>query len=178
MTRRTNRRDFLKVGAIGGLSLAGYLRMAQAGEVKSTKAKAAIFINLQGGPSHMDMYDLKPDAPAEFRGEFHPIRTHVPGIQICEHLPRLAACMDRFAVIRSIVGGEDRHASFQCMTGRRFGRQPAGGWPASTVNAVISPGNVSETSRNRPAAACPGAGRPAAMTVKRSIAIGSTRPSL
>ena len=65
------RRDFLSVGALGGvgLSLAGYLRLAAAGEVRPAKANAAIFINLGGGPSHMDTFDLKPDAPAEYRGD-------------------------------------------------------------------------------------------------------------
>src|SRR5687768_992690 len=96
------RRDFLKVGAIGGLSLAGYLRLAGAGEVQAAKAKSAIFVNLQGGPSHMDTFDLKPDAPAEFRGKFNPIDTNVPGIQISEHLPKLAKCADKFALLRGV----------------------------------------------------------------------------
>ena len=60
-------------------------------------------IYLPGGPSHMDMYDLKPDAPAEFRGEFRPIDTNVPGVQICEHLPLQARMWDKLAGIRSIV---------------------------------------------------------------------------
>src|SRR5688572_18095876 len=73
------RRDFLKVGAVGaGLSLSGFLRMASAGEVQGAKATSAIFTNLNGGPSHMDTFDLKPDAPAEFRGAFNPIKTNVP----------------------------------------------------------------------------------------------------
>jgi hypothetical protein len=96
------RRDFLKVGAIGGLSLAGYLRLAGAGEVQAAKAKSAIFINLQGGPSHMDTFDLKPDAPAEFRGKFNPIDTNVAGIRISEHLPKLAQCADKFALLRGV----------------------------------------------------------------------------
>jgi hypothetical protein len=98
------RRDFLKVGALGGvgLSLSNYLRLADAGEVKRSGAKAGIFINLAGGPSHMDSFDLKPDAPSEFRGEFNPIDTNVPGIQISEHLPKLAACADRFALLRGV----------------------------------------------------------------------------
>src|SRR5262249_1460719 len=77
----------------------------------------------------------------EFRGEFNPIRTNVIGIDICEHLPRLAARMDRFAVIRSIVGSEGHHASFQCMTGRTHARQPAGGWPSpgSTISRLQGP---------------------------------------
>ncbi len=98
------RRDVLKVGAIGatGLTLANYLQWAAAGQVREGRAKAAIFINLTGGPSHMDTFDLKPNAPDEYRGEFKPIATNVPGIQICEHLPKLAQCMDKFAIIRGV----------------------------------------------------------------------------
>ena len=98
------RRDFLKVGALGvtGLSLADYLRLAGAGEVRKGQATAAIFINLGGGPSHMDTFDLKPDAPKEFRGEFNPIATNVPGIEVSEHLPKLARCADKFAILRGV----------------------------------------------------------------------------
>ena len=98
------RRDFLKVGVLGGagLSLSGYLRMAEAGEVRPGKATSAIFVNLSGGPTHMDTFDLKPDAPAEFRGEFSPIDTVVPGVQISEHLPKLAGCTDKFAILRGV----------------------------------------------------------------------------
>lgn len=104
------RRDFLKVGALGlgGLSLSGFLRQAHASEqlsenrASSAKAKAAIFINLAGGPSHMDTFDMKPDAPAEYRGEFQPIQTNVPGIEFCEHLPELAKVADKFALLRGV----------------------------------------------------------------------------
>src|SRR6476620_4383494 len=99
-----SRRDFLKVGALGatGMSLASYLRLAEAGEVRTGKATAAIFINLAGGPSHMDTFDLKPNAPKEVRGEFNPIETNVPGIEISEHLPKLAQCADKFALLRGV----------------------------------------------------------------------------
>jgi uncharacterized protein (DUF1501 family) len=98
------RRDFLKVGSLGmaGLGLASYLRMAQAGEVRPTAAKSAIFVYLGGGPPHLDTFDMKPDAPAEYRGEFQPIATNVPGIQVCEHLPKLAQCADKYVIIRGI----------------------------------------------------------------------------
>ncbi len=131
-----SRRDFLKIGglAMGGLSLPEILRAEQAAGVRSSH-KAVIMVFLSGGPPHQDMVDLKPDAPSEFRGEFRPIRTNVPGIDLCEHLPRTAAMMDRLAIIRSVVGSEGHHAAFQCMTGRTQARQPAGGWPSfgSTV---------------------------------------------
>src|SRR5713101_8146423 len=84
------RRGFLKIGAFGaGLSLAEMLRLrASSGPTSTSRSsKSAIMIYLPGGPSHMDMYDLKPEAPKEFRGEFQPIATNVPGIQIREHMP-------------------------------------------------------------------------------------------
>src|SRR5580692_1233891 len=85
-----DRRNFLKIGALGaGLSLADMLRgrAAAAASGRPSSTKSAIMIYLPGGPSHMDMWDLKPDAPREFRGEFNPIATNVPGVQICEHFP-------------------------------------------------------------------------------------------
>ena len=86
-----------------GLSLADYLRLAKAGEVKSAaKAKAAIYIRLGGGPTHMDTFDLKPDAPAEYRGELKPIKTNVAGMEICEKLPLLAKCADKFTILRGV----------------------------------------------------------------------------
>lgn len=97
------RRDFLKVGAAGSaLTLSSYLRMAEAGEVAATRATSAIFVNLAGGPSHMDTFDLKPEAPAEFRGTFNPIKTNVDGVEISEHLPNLAKCADKFAILRGV----------------------------------------------------------------------------
>jgi hypothetical protein len=110
------RRGFLKIGAFGaGLTLAEMLRLrASASTVSSTKS--AIMIYLPGGPSHMDMYDLKPDAPKEFRGEFKPIPTNVPGVQICELFPLQARMWDKLAVIRSIVSVEE-HSDSLVMTG-------------------------------------------------------------
>ena len=98
------RRDFLKAGVIGGtgLTLASYLQLAEAGQVSESKAKSAIFINLPGGPTHMDTFDLKPDAPKEYRGLFDPIDTNVSGIQISEHLPKLAQVMDKFVILRGV----------------------------------------------------------------------------
>jgi len=98
------RRDFLKVGVLGGagLSLANYLSLAEAGEVSSDAAQAGIFINLQGGPTHLDTFDMKPDAPAEYRGLFNPIKTNVSGVEICEHMPKLARCADKYAILRGV----------------------------------------------------------------------------
>ncbi|RIK77802.1 MAG: DUF1501 domain-containing protein [Planctomycetota bacterium] len=100
-----SRRDVLRAGMIGatGLTLGQYFRLEARGAVRAAaKAKAAIFVNLNGGPSHQDTFDLKPEAPAEFRGEFKPIKTNVLGIEICEHLPRLAACADKYAILRGV----------------------------------------------------------------------------
>lgn len=97
------RRDFIKVGVLGtlGLTLADYLRAAQ-GQGNQAPARSAIFVFLGGGPSHLDTFDLKPDAPAQIRGEFRPINTNVNGVQICEHLPALAQCADKFTILRGI----------------------------------------------------------------------------
>jgi hypothetical protein len=113
-----SRRNFLQIGAFGGLSLAGMLRsralFAQSGTPSSNKS--AIMIYLPGGPSHMDMYDLKPDAPTEFRGEFKPIDTNVEGVRICEHFPLQARMWDKLAVVRSLVS-VDEHSDSLVMTG-------------------------------------------------------------
>ena len=113
-----SRRSFLKIGAFGaGLTLAEMLRQrAAAGTTPSTPTKSAIMIYLPGGPSHMDMYDLKPDAPKEYRGEFKPINTNVPGVQICELMPLQARMMDKLAIIRSIVS-VDEHSDSLVTTG-------------------------------------------------------------
>jgi hypothetical protein len=114
-----SRRSFLQLGTFGAaLSLADVLRLRAASpEARTTsKAKSAIMIYLPGGPSHMDMWDLKPEAPKEFRGEFNPIDTNVPGVQICEHFPLQAKMWDRLAVIRSVVS-VDEHSDVLVMTG-------------------------------------------------------------
>ncbi len=102
-----SRRSFLKVGFLGlaGLTLADHLRLkARAQEAgQPTRDTAVILLWLGGGPSHIDMYDLKPDAPAEFRGEFRPIATNLPGVRVGEHLPRQARLMDKISVVRSVT---------------------------------------------------------------------------
>jgi len=125
-----SRRNFLKIGALGlgGLSLPQLLQ-AEAVSGIGRSHKAVIMIFLPGGPSHQDIFDLKTEAPAEIRGEFKPIRTNVPGVQICEHLPQLARMADKFTLIRSMVGAEDNHYAFQCLSGRNMRGQPPGGWP-------------------------------------------------
>src|SRR5947199_9424851 len=149
-----SRRNFLKIGglAMGGLALPQILQAeAQMGIRRSHKAVIMIF--LPGGPSHQDMFDLKMDAPSEIRGEFKTISTKVPGIQICEHMPRIAAVMDKLTLIRSIVGAKDNHDAFQCMTGHLNSNHRPGGWPSldsglstvqgAVVNAVPACSNIS-----------------------------------
>ncbi|MBA4066010.1 MAG: DUF1501 domain-containing protein [Isosphaera sp.] len=114
-----HRRNFLRLGAFGaGLTLADVLRLraAQDPAARPTVPKAAVMVYLPGGPSHMDMWDLKPDAPAEFRGEFRPIKTNVPGVEICEHMPLQARMWDKLAVVRSLVS-VDEHSDSLVSTG-------------------------------------------------------------
>jgi hypothetical protein len=111
------RRQVLSAGAIGGgLTLARLLRAEQAAGIRTSR-KAVINIHLDGGPPQMDMIDLKPNAPSEIRGEFNPIPTKIPGIQICELLPKLAAAADKLVFIRSLVGASNLHDAFQCQSG-------------------------------------------------------------
>jgi len=112
-----SRRSFLRLGALaaGGLTLADVFRAeAQAGIGSSTKS--IINVHLGGGPSHQDMFDLKPNAASEFRGEFNPVATNVPGIEICEHFPQLATMADKYAIIRSVVGSVGEHSNHQTHT--------------------------------------------------------------
>jgi hypothetical protein len=98
------RRDFLKIGTAGlfGLTLPDLLRLETHGARSGRTAKGVILIWLGGGPSTIDMWDLKPDAPANIRGEFKQIATKITGIQISEHLPKMAKLMDQCAIVRSI----------------------------------------------------------------------------
>ena len=141
------RREAMRIGALGlgGLTLPNLLRAEQAAGVGSN-VKSVIMIYLVGAPPHQDMYDLKMDAPSEIRGEFQPIPTNVPGIEICEHLPGLAKVMDKCVPLRSVYGSPSgAHDSFICYTGRTTQKQPAGGWPSigSVVSKIQGPVNPS-----------------------------------
>src|SRR5688572_1946813 len=118
------RRDFLKVGALGagGLALNELLRRrahgASGAPSGGRRAKSVIMVVLPGGPSHIDTYDLKPDAPSDYRGEFKPIQTNVPGLDICELLPRQAKLADKLAVVRSFQVARDlAHGLHEIYTG-------------------------------------------------------------
>ena len=111
-----NRRNFVKIGALtsAGLTLSDLLRQrAQAATPASSKARSAILIFLAGGPSHFETFDPKPDAPAEVRGPYSPISTPVPGMQICDTLPRLAQIADKFSIIRSCAHDNSGHGGGQ-----------------------------------------------------------------
>src|SRR5262245_41578837 len=126
-----SRRDFLTVACslVGGLTLADILRAEAAGHARTSPHRAVINVFLPGGPPHTDMWDLKPDAPREFRGEFNPIQTNVTGVRICELFPRMARSMDKFILVRSLADSDGRHDCYQCMTGRRRTAQGFPFWP-------------------------------------------------
>ena len=140
------RRDLLQAGAlslISGMTLPRLLRAAE-GQVRevdqglaetagrrSGAAKSVILFNLLGGPSHLDMFDMKPGAPLEIRGQFSPIQTSLSGVQICEHLPNTARIMHRLALIRSVTHNYNAHNPLNIMTGFSLGN-PSALTPAPT----------------------------------------------
>jgi hypothetical protein len=142
------RRDFLRVGTlgVGGLTQADLLRLRAEGAGTETKGRAVILINLNGGPPHIDMYDLKPDAPAEYRGEFKPIRTNVPGFDLCELMPRQARIADKLAVVRNLQmstnahnGGKEVFSGFLYDDPGARGKLPgAKGEPRPALGCVVS----------------------------------------
>jgi hypothetical protein len=127
---RINRRDFLRIGALGlgGLTLPDVLRLRAQSSPRGG-ARAVIMVCLAGGPSHMDMYDMKPDAPADFRGEFKPIKTNVPGFDLCEHMPMQARIADKLALVRSLHFVEPmQHELEEVYTGfPKFAKRPSFG---------------------------------------------------
>lgn len=127
---RIPRRDFLRIGALGlgGIGLADVLRL-RAGAGAGASPKSVIMVCLAGGPSHIDMYDPKPGAPAEVRGDFRPIPTNVPGFDICELMPRQAEIADRLAVVRTVRFVEPmQHELQECYTGYpKSAKRPAFG---------------------------------------------------
>jgi hypothetical protein len=107
-TQRPGRRDFLKVGAVGGFALADLFRL-RAADAPQAAADAVVLIWLGGGPSHLDTLDPKPDAPAEVRGTFKTIPTAVPGVGLSEHMPKTAKLLDKVALVRSMTTGTADH---------------------------------------------------------------------
>jgi Protein of unknown function (DUF1501) len=142
--RRVHRRDFLRAGGLGlcGLTLLDVLRAqsAAASPVRKAKAKHLICVWLGGGPPHTDMFDMKPNAAAEYRGEFKPIKTNVPGLDICELMPRLARQADKYTIIRSVTTmnkpGDHARAPYYWLTGNP--RLPSGTDEFPMVGSAIS----------------------------------------
>jgi hypothetical protein len=148
-----SRREFLRVGAlgVGGLTLADLLRHQAGAETVKHRPKSVIYIVLGGGPSHIDAWDLKPDAPDEFRGPFQPIATRLPGVRLCEHLPLQAARMNEFALLRGIRSVENDHFLSEVYIGlpRASGRRPAFGSVVSR-QAGTAPALPAYVSLSRP----------------------------
>ena len=135
-----SRRSFLQIGSLGmgGLSLPTLLKAeAMEGPRESRPShKSVIMIYLSGGLAHQDTFDLKPDAPESIRGEFKPIPTCLPGVQIGELLPKIASVLDKVALIRSIVNLRDEHSSFQNLTGFPMAQSQREGRPS--IGSVIA----------------------------------------
>src|SRR5262249_14361449 len=115
-TLRMNRRDFLRAGVLGaaGLSLAELLRLearAAGGASGSNRKPSVIILWMRGGPSHIDMWDPKPDAPKEYRGEFGVSPTKVPGIMLSDMLPMCGKIMDKWSIVRSLHHHDAGHSS-------------------------------------------------------------------
>ena len=133
-----SRRDFLRAGAlaVGGLTLGDLLRAKAQGTASAgTPGKAIIMVYLNGGPSHMDLYDMKPDAPVEYRGEFKPIKTNVPGFDICELMPLQAKIADKLAIIRNMKFEQQGHTPPELFTGYLNGKRPSIGSVVSKLRS-------------------------------------------
>jgi len=169
------RREALRIGAVGlgGLSLPNLLRLqAATPAARARRARSIILLFLSGGPSQLDMWDLKPQAPEEIRGTFRPIATRVPGIQVSEHLPRMAGLADRFTIVRSLTHSTPNHpaASYWMMVGSPIER-PA--FQAVSMSREDRPHPGAVISRFRPAAA----GVPSFVMVPEAISpVGPERP--
>src|SRR5262245_4767116 len=123
LRNRHSRRTILRIGGLGalGLNLASLLRAESQATLKSARAKSCILLFQFGGASHLDSFDPKPDAPVEIAGEFKPIATSVPGVQVIEHLPRLAKLADKFTLVRSVHHRTSNHnsAAYYSLTGHQ-----------------------------------------------------------
>lgn len=142
--RRMTRRGFLRVGALtlGGLTLGDVLRLQAASPAPGQpRPRSVLMIHLSGGPSHVDLYDMKPGAPAEYRGEFRPIPTNVPGIDLCELMPQQARIADKFAILRGVQFTE-LHTANEFYSGFPWQESPRASVPGEAqrpaLGAVVS----------------------------------------
>src|SRR5688500_10584839 len=162
-----SRRNFLQVGVAGmaSVGLAGVARAVQAGnaDARPKKDTSVILLWLDGGPGHMDMYDMKPEAPAEYRGLWRPIRTNVPGIEISELFPLQAKIADKFSIVRSLHHNDGDHfgGAHRMLTGRggASGKDQDGKYPSigSIATKVCGPR---------------AAGMPASIAVPHAMTVG------
>lgn len=135
-----SRRDFLKIGSLGlgALTLPELLQLKARGDVNARSgSKAVIYVYLWGGPSHIDTYDMKPDAPVEYRGEFKPIKTNVPGFDICELLPLQAQIADKLALVRNLKFNPNFHDPVELFSGFRKPKE-AGSAARPDFGSVVS----------------------------------------
>src|SRR5262249_12198539 len=143
LSRNVSRREFLRVGAlgVGGLTLADLLRHQARAGTEKRRPKSVIYVVLGGGPSHIDAWDLKPDAPDELRGPFRPVATRLPGVRLCEHLPLQAGLMNDLALVRGIRSVENDHFLSEVYTcrPRTSGRRPTFGSVVSRQVGMAAP---------------------------------------
>jgi hypothetical protein len=150
---RIPRRAFLKMGALGCLTLADVLRLEAEQPPAHTNRKSVILIFLEGGASHLDTYDLKPAAPAEVRGEFAPIRTSVPGFDICELMPRQAQIAQHLSVLRGVRAASPDHVYDEVFTAFARGTpRPAFGSLVSRFSPALASGLPAYVGLSRPLA--------------------------
>lgn len=150
---RMPRRAFLKLGALGGLTLADVLRLEAEQPAAPTNRKSVILIFLEGGASHLDTYDLKPAAPAEVRGEYSPIRTSVPGFDMCELMPRQAQIAQHLSVLRGVRAASPDHVYDEVFTAFPRGtRRPAFGSLVSRFSPAPASGLPAYVGLSRPLA--------------------------
>jgi uncharacterized protein (DUF1501 family) len=151
---KLSRRSFLRIGAIGplGLTLADYLALCASARTGGGHARSVILLWLWGAPSQLDTFDMKPDAPIEYRGPFVPIATKVPGLSICELLPNLARCADKFALVRTMHHDETDHgiAGTMGLTGSRAGASGLGGASIAGAERPSTGAIVGRLHRGRP----------------------------
>ena len=142
-----DRRRFLRAGAAGVVAatvpFAGRVRAGDTQEPGAGKAKSVMIVLLSGGPSQLDMWDPKPEGPAEVRGEFKTISTTIPGVAVCEHLPQFAKQTDRWCIVRSMAHREHNHllATHVALTGRPT-PVPRGGTDLDRVESHLLNGTV------------------------------------
>jgi Protein of unknown function (DUF1501) len=136
-----DRRTLLKLGALGfgGLALPDVLRLQARGNSTTPRQKSVILVLQFGGPSHLDTYDMKPDAPSDIRGEFKPIKSKVPGWDVCELLPKQATVTDKMTIVRSVqMAGNDHFHPSEIFTGVVYNHLTKSGLIRPVIGSIVS----------------------------------------